>query len=238
MKKMLTLALAAVLCLSLAACGCKHEWKDADCENPKTCELCGETEGEALGHQESDWEETEVDTVKAVKHLEKTCTRCDKVMDEKDEPMDTLIADGKFLLTTEDFEKRMDNMLNEQLQDKDMVLTTSSEEEFGIFTYYVEYEGEMVGMIARLDEFPSVAEGQPGFGETWGAMFNKEDAEIGEMIFTAMIETLDPQMDDAKSAALLDHIVNGSDIVNDNNGISYVMGIEDGGVVELVAGLK
>ena len=30
--------------------GCAHEWADATCETPKTCSICGETEGEALGH--------------------------------------------------------------------------------------------------------------------------------------------------------------------------------------------
>lgn len=29
-----------------------HAWVDATCTAPKTCELCGDTEGEALGH---DW---------------------------------------------------------------------------------------------------------------------------------------------------------------------------------------
>lgn len=28
-----------------------HVWKPADCEHPKTCELCGETSGEPLGHE-------------------------------------------------------------------------------------------------------------------------------------------------------------------------------------------
>lgn len=29
---------------------CEHEWKEADCENPKMCQLCGSTEGEKGGH--------------------------------------------------------------------------------------------------------------------------------------------------------------------------------------------
>ena len=29
---------------------CKHVWKDADCTTPKTCTVCGATDGEALGH--------------------------------------------------------------------------------------------------------------------------------------------------------------------------------------------
>ena len=27
-----------------------HDWTDADCDTPKTCAVCGETEGVALGH--------------------------------------------------------------------------------------------------------------------------------------------------------------------------------------------
>lgn len=40
--------------LLLAGCGCKHEWTEATCTEPKTCSLCGETEGKPLGHT---WEE-------------------------------------------------------------------------------------------------------------------------------------------------------------------------------------
>ena len=46
--------------------GCDHEWKDATCTAPKTCSLCEETEGEALGHTGG----TATCSAKAV------CTRC------------------------------------------------------------------------------------------------------------------------------------------------------------------
>lgn len=72
MKKILCLMLTLVLALCLAACGCDHEWKDADCENPKTCGLCGETEGEALGH---DWKDADCENPK-------TCAVCDKTEGE------------------------------------------------------------------------------------------------------------------------------------------------------------
>ena len=66
MKKFaMLLLLIGLLCL--AGCGeCEHEWRFADCENPKTCAMCGLTEGEALGHkyQEPDCENP------------KTCTVC------------------------------------------------------------------------------------------------------------------------------------------------------------------
>lgn len=39
------------LMVSLSACGCQHTWAEATCTEPKTCTLCGKTEGEPLAHQ-------------------------------------------------------------------------------------------------------------------------------------------------------------------------------------------
>lgn len=51
MKRIFALFMAAVLMLILASCSsCKHSWQEADCTTPKTCTLCGETRGTALGH--------------------------------------------------------------------------------------------------------------------------------------------------------------------------------------------
>lgn len=44
----------------------EHEWQDADCENPKTCQLCEETDGEKGGHK---WAE-------ATCEAPKTCSSC------------------------------------------------------------------------------------------------------------------------------------------------------------------
>lgn len=50
-KVLLPLLLACVLVLN--GCGHRHRWIAANCEQPKTCEVCGRTEGEASGHS---WE--------------------------------------------------------------------------------------------------------------------------------------------------------------------------------------
>ena len=51
-KKQIMIGIAALFVLILSGCSCKHEtWLDATCTTPKTCADCGETEGEALGHQ-------------------------------------------------------------------------------------------------------------------------------------------------------------------------------------------
>ena len=76
MKKLTLILLSIVMIVTLAACGDKkcdhaydnacdvtcnecgeertitHDWNDATCLTPKTCKVCGATDGEALGH---DW---------------------------------------------------------------------------------------------------------------------------------------------------------------------------------------
>lgn len=67
MKRWICFLLAGALCLiMLAGCGCSHEWLAADCTAPKTCSLCKETEGDALGHA---WQA-------AACEVPKTCSRC------------------------------------------------------------------------------------------------------------------------------------------------------------------
>ena len=70
-KKIGVLVLAAVVLLILGALGLMlvrniHVWKEADCERPETCAICGQTRGEPLGH---DWQEATCSTPK-------TCARC------------------------------------------------------------------------------------------------------------------------------------------------------------------
>ncbi len=51
---LLSLSLLLGALFALSSCGgkkeCDHEWYAATCTAPKTCKLCSETEGEALGH--------------------------------------------------------------------------------------------------------------------------------------------------------------------------------------------
>lgn len=71
MKKKVCLVMLCVLVLGIAlltGCSCKHEWKDATCDAPKTCAKCGETEGEALTHK---WVDADCENAK-------TCSLCKK----------------------------------------------------------------------------------------------------------------------------------------------------------------
>lgn len=68
MKKGVHLLLFLVCLCILSGCGCKHEWADATCTAPKTCTLCGKTDGEPLTHTLAD----------ATCSAPRTCTLCGK----------------------------------------------------------------------------------------------------------------------------------------------------------------
>ncbi len=73
MKKFMLLVILVLCMAMLTGCFCKHEtWNDANCESPKTCAECGETEGEALGHV---W-------MAATCETPKTCEQCGKTEGE------------------------------------------------------------------------------------------------------------------------------------------------------------
>lgn len=49
--RMIAAVTVVMLLLSVTACGCEHEFKEATCQAPATCELCEKTEGEIGDHQ-------------------------------------------------------------------------------------------------------------------------------------------------------------------------------------------
>ena len=106
MKKISVLILALVCMLAFTGCCFHREWRAATCTDPKTCVECGETEGEALGH---DWEDATCtdpetcdtcnktkgeplghDWVDATTEAPKTCVTCDATEGER------IITDERF----------------------------------------------------------------------------------------------------------------------------------------------
>ena len=56
---------------------CNHQWTDADCNIPKTCSICGVTEGDALGHDEITHEAKAPTCTEIGWDAYVTCSRCD-----------------------------------------------------------------------------------------------------------------------------------------------------------------
>ena len=109
---------------------CEHEWNDATCTDPKTCALCGATDGSALGHSYGEAVETvapdcvnageqesvcsvcndvKTETVKALGHnyVDGVCSECSEVMPneitiETFGTTGVLASDGKSISWTKD----------------------------------------------------------------------------------------------------------------------------------------
>ena len=115
----------------LSGCGCEHKWIDADCITPKTCAHCQETEGEALGHTWLDAtctapktcsvcaltdgdplphspgeQQIETNLITAIRSEKKSCTGCGTILNETETAI-SLVGDGVFLLSMDDFVKRL-----------------------------------------------------------------------------------------------------------------------------------
>lgn len=56
--------------------GTGHSWQDATCTTPKTCTVCGTTEGGTVGHSWSNWEQTQAPSCTADGEKHRLCTIC------------------------------------------------------------------------------------------------------------------------------------------------------------------
>lgn len=86
MKKIFCIFMTAIMLVGVTACSHEHEYSEATCTEPKTCTICGETEGEALGHT--------VDIG--------ICSRCGEAVAKED-----LLAIDDMLNTIEDYDNEI-----------------------------------------------------------------------------------------------------------------------------------
>ena len=179
MKKVCTVFLLAAMLLSLCACGkdaaqtttdptqstaCSHNFADATCTTPKTCTLCGVTEGETVGH-----------TLTAV------CTACGKTNAEyvdildanwvcKEEANGTLVI-ATYYFYSEDGEQAVDLGYNQYKTLEKLAQETGQTVE-ELRAEYAEYE--------MLYDFNGVEYAYDGWGmDNWsGRRFTEENGVL------------------------------------------------------------
>lgn len=79
-----------------------HKWMDADCLTAKTCAECGETEGEPLGHDSGNWIISN-DIVYAEEIRERSCKRCNAVLETKKDYLLSFSEDSSFIFSPKEF---------------------------------------------------------------------------------------------------------------------------------------
>lgn len=141
-----SLVVALVLCICLmAGCCLSHKWVEATCENPRMCEKCGETEGEALGHV---WSE-------ATRQSPETCQVCGQTQGQPLSVYDVFpegtprFDDTQFFLTDQDFIELYGDVLEEE---GFSLITEDVGEEWPPMLYVATADGEMTGITAILRE--------------------------------------------------------------------------------------
>lgn len=141
-----SLVVALVLCICLmSGCCLSHKWVEATCENPRMCEKCGETEGEALGHH---WRE-------ATRQAPETCQICGQTQGQPLSVYDVFpegtprFDDTQFFLTDQDFIELYGDALEEEGY---LLITEDVGEEWPPMLFVATAEGEMTGITAILRE--------------------------------------------------------------------------------------
>lgn len=124
MKKILYFTILMMLICTLSGCSCNHEWTEATCTEPKTCSKCGETKGEALGHDENSQEYSKIDNVNATITYETKCSRCNEILDSREEDIKSFIKNNSFNLTPNEFSERIDDQLD-GMSDNTLVAKTT-----------------------------------------------------------------------------------------------------------------
>lgn len=206
-KRIILLALSLAFCLSVIGCGCDHVWIEATCTEPKTCEKCGETEGEALGHNFGEWQQT-IDALTATVSQERECDRCGQTEAGDSQKLTSFINGGEFIISTYEYEELFLKRLNE-LEGSGYSLDHDSDPTQEM--YEISAAGdELAGMLTFSDRGEILKTYKSGGIRDYGvAVLVESDREQDRNRFLiAMIRACDPSLshDDASKvgAAVID----------------------------------
>lgn len=78
-----------------------HTWVDATCTEPKTCSVCGETEGAALGHTEVNYPDVEPTTTSIGYQNGSYCSVCGTVIESREKILATPVISDAVLSSSE-----------------------------------------------------------------------------------------------------------------------------------------
>lgn len=107
MKRIYPFLIILLFCLGLTACGCEHEWVEGTCLKAETCALCGEEQGEVLGHSAGQPELVAIDSIACTGDYVTVCVVCGETLDSEMISVDRFYDGDRFLLTPERFMERL-----------------------------------------------------------------------------------------------------------------------------------
>ena len=237
------IAVIAIAILIFALTYCPHsEWKDATCTEPKTCQRCGETEGDALGHKPGEWSSS-TNALSAKRSSEQKCTVCGTIVDSKEEKLTTFVDNGKFILSPSEFNDRLSFellcMKNCKLSSS---LTTGSGSTLELDVHASSGKGRATGYFlakatsSTTEDDMLTSESKEKEGSFASVAFVFSDAGSGTpvaQVLLAVVQAADPSMSSNSSearsfCAQLTKDLNNNIVAGTKNGINYSIGTSDG----------
>ena len=222
MKRSIVIVIAILLLVTLSACGCKHEWADATCTNaqscilceetqgtplghewidanciePQICSVCHETQGEPLGHSPSDPEFKENNYVTATSVYVQKCTVCGEDLDISEESIESLHNGTLFLISPNDFYKRLKNVYADIDADMDIRSGTKGDQ---FFCGYLR-NNKQIGFIQFSNESGNITIEQK-YDSCFNGMMGIISDDISDVL-TSIILTCDPTQTDTDALAM------------------------------------
>ncbi|MGM9586364.1 MAG: hypothetical protein ACI3VA_02600 [Candidatus Limivicinus sp.] len=245
MKKGLTLLLLVLSLVLISGCGCEHEWVDATCTEPKTCSLCGntegkplghtweeatcaepktcslcgETEGEALGHKPGSWRE-EIDYVHAFKEKMRYCSVCGERVDVEFSDLEKMYHNGVFDFNAEEFSERLGNQLD-YFTNNTLSTQYIFDEDYsalcGVYDGYSSFAG-----VTFYNS--SVEHTSENFFSLTCSFLNKDINNMVRLVF-GIVLTCDPSLSMEEAKELTSEIGEGTQV--QKNGITYYLSISE-----------
>ena len=220
-----------------------HTWVDATCTDPKTCHVCGATEGTAAGHQGSESSEWDIDYDEAANVQEYCCTICEEVIELQSEPITTFVSGDHFTIYPAAFANRFEDS-SSRLNDIDYY-TKSEYNEYG---FYDEDNTVFYRIQDKNDDYEDI--GMMSFnkpdGKTVAVMNNytencvgciniliEESYDVSAIVYSAIL-AIDPGIGYSEASDVGQEIVDGIAIAVDDineadfqgvnyNGINYLL---------------
>ena len=242
MKKLVLLTLVVAMVLSMAGCGCKHEWKDATCTTPKTCSLCGETEGEVLEHTPGQLEITSVDTEALTITYQQVCTGCGATLDTQTGSTGIAPVDGKFVLSPNEWNACLTANINAMGAGQTYLPCVSENDDNAIVHGIITLSGTTAAM-SYYDKDGNVLTTDRGddrnqiYNLSMECQFTNETAKEFFVLLMLVAMTNNSELDFNAANNLVDKIF-GGELVTDNGytyGMTIVSMLEQTVRVDIVA---
>lgn len=229
MKKFVLLTLVLAMGLSMIGCGCNHQWEEATCTNPKTCTLCGKTEGNVLEHTPGILEVASVDTENLTITYNVPCNICAEVMETMESSTGVAPADAKMVLSPEEWYACLSTNIQQLGAGQTLMPYGITQGEDDAFIASVVSMSGMTSAISFYDDQKAVLttaqQGERNLTHNLciEAQFSNETAKAFYMFLMVVAMTNNSELDAESANTIAGAIMAGQEITD--NGYTYVMNI-------------